>query len=97
MTNTTVPEYKQNANAPLGVLIPKDGLVVVTYSNNAPHILLAKSFEDILIDNNPEAKDFIPDNNAPVLFAAYNNKPINPRCYDSFASFVAYMQQRPAQ
>lgn len=68
------------------------GTVIVTEDFNGElYVITAEYFNDILNDWNGEC-NFVPANDAPVFFAAYNGKPINPYCYRDFSSLLEYMK-----
>lgn len=70
-----------------------NGTVIVTRNEwGELYVITAEYFQDILDDWNGDC-NFIPANNAPVFFAAWNSKPINPYCYHDFLSLLEYMKK----
>lgn len=71
----------------------QDETVIVT-ENTAGEIYLlkAKYIQDILDDWN-EKYEFVPSNDARVLFASWNRKPISPYEYTDFESLIHYLRK----
>lgn len=70
-----------------------NGTVIVTQAVSGElYVITAEYFDDILDDWNGEC-NFVPVNDAPVFFAAWNGKPLNPHCYHDFSSLIKYMKK----
>lgn len=69
------------------VMLGSDTVVVTENADGDPYLIQAKYLQGVVDDWNGEC-NFVPANDAKVLFAMYNGHPINPYDYTDFESLL---------
>lgn len=70
-----------------------DSTVIITENADGEiYMITAKYIQDILDDWNGDC-NFVPANDARVLFAAWNGKPLNPYGYSDFESLLKLLMK----
>lgn len=74
-------------------IIPISDIVIITENADGEiYVLTSKYIQDILDDWNGDCNT-VPANDAPVYFAAWNGKPINPYHYKDFESLLRLFKE----
>lgn len=80
--------------ADIAITFPKDNLFIVT-ENTAGEIytISAKYMQDVLDDYNGNC-EFVPENDARILFASWNGRPLNPYEIRTFVDLICWIQKK---
>lgn len=81
----------ETVNTEISTTFLGDGTAIVTQNVDGElYVITAEYFNDILEDMKNK-RCFVPADDAPVFFAAWHGKPLNPHCYHDFLSLLEYI------
>lgn len=79
--------------ADIVITFPKDNLFIVTENTTGEiYTISAKYIQDILDDYNGDC-EFVPENDARILFVSRNGKPLNPYEIRTFKDLIGWIQK----
>ncbi len=82
----------ETVNTEISTAFLGSGTAIVTQNADGElYLITAEYFNDILEDRGNK-RCFVPDD-APVFFAAWHGKPLNPHCYHDFSSLLEYIKK----
>lgn len=81
-----------NSNAHVQFL-DHDIMIVTENADGDMYVMTAKNIQDILNDWNGDCM-FVPANDAPVYFAVWDGKPVNPYDYADFEDLIWFMTRQ---